>query len=454
MLFDAILDRFVARAPLAVAARGTLEYALAAEPLDTLFEQIVGPRTDRKLLFSTCTDLMARVVCRVNRSVNTAYRADDTIPVSIAALYQRLPRLPLDAGRELVRHTARRLEPLIRELGGAAADALPGYRVKVLDGNHLARTQRRLEPLRDVAAGPLPGQTLVVLDPALGLALDVFPSVDGHAQERALMGPVLDSVAANDVWVADRNFCTTGILLGIARRGGFFVIRRHASTPSWDDESEWTPAGRADTGTLEEQTIELLGPDAATLSVRRVRLTLDAPTRDRVQTIEILTNLPPSVADASCVAQLYRGRWTVEGLFLRLTTVLSCESNTPGYPPAALFAFCVALAASNAHAGVRAAIRGVHGAEAADELSDYYVSSELARTTEGLDIAVPVATWSTIGGWSVGEMVVWLRAVVGRAKLARYRKATRGPKKPKPRRTRFARKKHIATARLLRDEQT
>ena len=119
-----------------------------------------------------------------------------------------------------------------------------------------------------------------------------------------------------------------------------------------------------------------------------------------------------------------------------------------------MFAFCVALAASNAHAGVRAAVRGVHGAEAADELSDYYVSSELARTTEGLDIAVPVATWSTIGGWSVGEMVVWLRAVVGRAKLARYRKATRGPKKPKPRRTRFARKKHIATARLLRDEQT
>ena len=58
------------------------------------------------------------------------------------------------AGRELVRHTAQRLEPVIRAIGGAEPDPLPGYRVKVLDGNHLGETQRRIKPLRDVAAGP------------------------------------------------------------------------------------------------------------------------------------------------------------------------------------------------------------------------------------------------------------------------------------------------------------
>ena len=454
MLLDAVLERFLDHAPLAVGVRGLLEYALAPQPLDALFEQIVGAREDRQLLFSTCTDLLATVVCRVNRSVNTAYRAAEDIPVTVAALYRRLQRIPIDAGRSLVRHTAERLGAVIGELGGAKADPLPGYRLKVLDGNHLARTQRRIKALRDVAAGPLPGQSLVVLDWASGLASDVFLCADAHAQERSLLASVLETVGVNDVWVADRNFCTTGFLFGIAGRGGFFVIRRHGSTLSWDEESPWAAAGRTDTGVLEEQTIELLGPDQTRVSVRRVRLSLDRPTRDGERVIEVLTNLPSGVADAARVAELYRDRWTVEGLFLRLTTVLSCEVNTLGYPPAALFGFCVALVASNVQAALLAAVRGERGVAAADGVSDYYMSAELARTSEGLTIAVPEASWSPIAGWSAQEMAMWLRTVVRRAKLERYKKAVRGPKKSKPRRTRFAQKKHIATARLLRDEQT
>jgi hypothetical protein len=183
--------------------------------------------------------------------------------VKVTAVYARLARVPAAAGRDLVRHTARRLEPIIREMGGAQADLLPGYRVKILDGNHLGKTQRRIKPLRDVVAGPLPGQTLVVLDPALGLALDVVCCEDAHARERSLLDPILQTVAARDVWVADRNFCTTAFLFGIATRGGFFVIRRHAATLSWDRESPWVAAGRTDTGALEEQTIWLIGPGGA-----------------------------------------------------------------------------------------------------------------------------------------------------------------------------------------------
>lgn len=81
------------------------------QPLDTLFDELVGERNDRQLLFSTCVDLLATVVCRVNRSVNTAYRAAEAIPVSVAALDQRRQRLPTVAAEELVRHTARKLAP-------------------------------------------------------------------------------------------------------------------------------------------------------------------------------------------------------------------------------------------------------------------------------------------------------------------------------------------------------
>lgn len=132
-----------------------------------MFVRTVGRWGDRELLFSTCADLMATAVCRVKPSVHAAYQAQDHIPVNVTALYARLARVPATAvggtsfdaphsgsGRSSVRW--------------AVPDPLPGYRVKVLDGNHLGKTQRRIKPLRDVAAGPLPGQALVVLDPPSG----------------------------------------------------------------------------------------------------------------------------------------------------------------------------------------------------------------------------------------------------------------------------------------------
>ena len=453
MLLDTVLDRFIAHSPMAVAVRGAFEYALDPTHLDTLFEQIVGHRDDRELLFSTCVDLMATVVCRVKPSIHAAYQAHDHIPVNVTALYARLARVPMTAGRDLVRHTADRLGPVLRAMAGAVQDPLPGYRVKILDGNHLGKTQRRLKPLRDVVAGPLPGQTLVVLDPALGLAIDVVCCEDGHAQERSLLDSILETVVDRDVWVADRNFCTTGFLFGIAGRGGAFVIRQHAATLRWERESEWASVGRTDTGALTEQTIWLTEPGGTERAVRRVRLTLDNPTRDGDGVIEVLTNLPAERAAAPVVVELYRGRWSFEGLFLRLTTVLKCEVNTLGYPPAALFGFCVALASGNVYAGVKGALRAAHGGTVADGVSDYHVALEVSGACPGLWIAVAAETWSVIGTWSVGDMAKWLVGLASGANLKRYRKATRGPKKPRPPRTRFPEAKHIATSRLLNDEQ-
>lgn len=121
---------------------------------------------------------------------------------------------------------------------------LPGYRVTVLDGNHRAHTRRRIEIRRNGVAGPLPGHSRVVLDPALGSAPDVICGEGAHAQERTRLGPILDTVARRAVWVADRNVCTTGLLFGIAERKGFFVLRRRAATLTWARESEWEPEKR------------------------------------------------------------------------------------------------------------------------------------------------------------------------------------------------------------------
>jgi hypothetical protein len=75
----------------------------------------------------------------------------------------------------LVCHVSSRCQTLITELGGRCKSLLPGYRVKILDGNHLAATPRRLRVTRGHSAGPLPGQSLVVLDPTLMRITDLIP---------------------------------------------------------------------------------------------------------------------------------------------------------------------------------------------------------------------------------------------------------------------------------------
>ncbi|MDB5311290.1 MAG: Transposase domain protein [Gemmataceae bacterium] len=89
MLLDAVLNRFVERTPLAVAARGALEYALHPDHLDALFDQTAGRRVDRVLLFSAGADRMAAVVCRIKPSVHAANRAANR-PVTVTEVYARL----------------------------------------------------------------------------------------------------------------------------------------------------------------------------------------------------------------------------------------------------------------------------------------------------------------------------------------------------------------------------
>lgn len=101
--------------------------------------------------------------------------------------------------------------------------------MRVADGNQLSATEHRLEDLRATWAAPLPGRSVVVLGPTTGLATDVLPTPGGHARERSLLDEVLAVVERDDVWVADRQFCTLKFPATIAARHGFFVIRQHGA---------------------------------------------------------------------------------------------------------------------------------------------------------------------------------------------------------------------------------
>src|SRR4051794_38147304 len=181
MLFEPLVERFTAGTPLTVMTRALLENVLKPEPLDELFERLAVKQYTRELLFSTVVGAMALVACRLYKSPCAVYREHpDWFEVTLKCSYEKLQGIELPVMRELVRDNARRLQPIIAELGGQLPALLPGYRVKILDGNALAGTQHRIKELRQLKSAALPGKSLVVLDPALGLAIDVLPCEDGH----------------------------------------------------------------------------------------------------------------------------------------------------------------------------------------------------------------------------------------------------------------------------------
>jgi hypothetical protein len=450
MYLEAVFDRFARKSPVTVMTRALMENALAPEALDELFAKHAVSQYERTLLFSSVVNLMGLVVCKVQPAVSAAYRAvKDTLPVSMTALYDKINGVEPDVSAALVRHTGERLGAVVEAMGGEHPALLPGYRVKIIDGNHLAATERRLAVLRQCKAGPLPGHALVILDPALMLATDMIPCEDGHAQERSLFTRVLASVCPGEFWIADRNFCTVGFLQGIIERKSFFGIRQHANFPI-ATQGTIHGRGRCATGEVFEQSITFVGGDDRPIKIRRILVRLDKPTRDGDTEIGILTNVPAGDASAPKIAELYQERWTLEGLFQMLTQTLNGEIPSLGYPKAALFAFSVALVSYNIASVVRAALRTQFGHEKVEqETSNYYIANEIRATYKGMELALDEIIWEPFQAMPPREMARKLLEYSANVRLSTFKRTPRGPKKPVPPRTKHTTETHVSTARLL-----
>jgi IS4 transposase len=456
MILGEVFERFAQNTPLTVMARGLLENVLNPTAVDQLFEDVAERQYTKKLLFSSIVDLMSVVVCRIQPAICSAYQDQaETLNASLKAVYDKIDHTEPRLSAALVQSTAERLSVVIQSMNGGRTPLLPGYHVKILDGNHLAGTEHRLKELRTIRAGALPGHALVVLDPELMLATDVILCEDGHAQERSLLDQVLEIVRARELWIEDRNFCTTNFLFGISGRDAFFVVRQHASTLHWEFVGKRRARGRIDSGAVFEQKIRATNDAGEILFLRRITVVLDQPTRDGDAELHLLTNVPAKDAHARKIADLYRRRWTIETAFHELEATLNGEINTLGYPKAALFAFCVALVAYNVLSTLKAALRSVHGEEVvADEISGYYVANEIKRMHDGMMIAIPEEEWVVFHELAPVELAGVLVELAKAVQLPKYQKHPRGPKKPKPRKQSGAKIKHVSTARILEARKT
>jgi hypothetical protein len=466
MLAEDLLAEYAKKAPVPVMLRGILENVLAPQRLNSIFESEAQKQYTRTLTFAMIVDLMCRVVTRVQPSPHAAYqeRAGD-FPVGERAVYDKINGVEPRVSAAMVRTTARELEVVLRTLGQVAPSPVPGYRLKIVDGNHFSATDRRLRVLRG-GGPPLPGQVLAVLDPALGLVIDLFPCEDGHAQERSLLPEVLKTVEPGDLWIEDRNFCTTGFLFGIHEKTAAFLVRQHANALHWELMGERRFLGRTQRGKVYEQAVLLRNEQGQELQVRRITIELDQPTRDGETQLHLLTNLPEEAADGLLLANLYLLRWKIETAFAELTVPLACEIKSLGSPPAAIFAFATAVVCYNALQVLKAAIAAIQepppaptpvclppaspsGRSIRDELSTYYIANEVSSLWRGIDLMTPQSLWDDqFGKLTPVELADRLRTLAANVNLRAFRKR---PPSKRPRKRTSASKpgRHVSTAKRL-----
>ncbi len=226
---SALLQRFADRTPLPVMSQALLRHAFHAGLLDKMYDQTVEQQYTRKLLFSSLFGLMTEVVFRQQPSVRAAYQqaSREEVGVSLSAVYGKLNGLEIATLQPLANLSIQSSQEIIDWMEVPVRSWLPNIKTRLLDGNALGGRQRRLLETRGSTAAPLPGKSLVVLDPDRQLIVQLHPCEDAYVQERALLPAVLASVQPNELWVADRNFCTTEALLTIERQGGYSLIREH-----------------------------------------------------------------------------------------------------------------------------------------------------------------------------------------------------------------------------------
>ncbi len=422
-MLDEVRKRFEEAAPMGVMGRMVLEYAFDSAWVDEVFEAERQRQYVRELLFSRVVDLVSLVSLGLRPSLHVAAKQATDLPVSLAALYDKVKRSEPAVMRGLVTGSAARLRPVVEILEPPAT--LPGWQLRIVDGNHLASSEKRLKPLRTQRGAALPGHALVVYDPDTELVCDMVACEDAYTSERAAVPPLLDRAQAGQLWIADRHFCTAAILQGWQTAKSHFLVREHSTHPRLLEEGQRQECGRVETGTVYEQSIRIAGSSE---SWRRIELRLDHPTDDGDLVIRLWSNLPGQVS-APKIAELYRKRWRIEAMFQRLESVLHSELTTLGNPRAALLGFAVSLLAYNLLALLKRFVECAHRPKLPEfEASTYHIALQLKSAYEGMLIALPRQQWQHWGTDDPDLLAKQLLRLAQNVRPKSVATAKRGPK--------------------------
>jgi Transposase DDE domain len=441
-----VLDRFCITAPFAVMTRILIQDFIGTH-MNSLFEDNRQSQYEYIASFQSVAVTVADVALRFCENFNQSYKKhSDELRISAQSFYAKTRGVEPAVSEAMVAHSALRAIEIQDALGMQPWEVIPGYRCLTVDGNVLAKSEKRLGVLREVKGAPLPGKVVARFDIQRQLFDKAYVLLDGHAQESASCNQIVSDLQAKDVLIADRHYCIVSFMEAIAQAKACFVIRQHGRLPGVL-LGKRKLVGKTETGTVYEQLMRLTADENA-MVVRRITVVLNKPTRDGATEIHILTNLPTKIS-ALTVADAYRHRWEEETAFNVLQMTLTCELPSVGHPNAATFLFCMSVLAYNLRQTIFAALFAVHPEEKVLEVSHLRVSKNVSDYTPGMLVSITPDQWNDIVPTTIKGVAALLKRIASKISLSDFKKSTRGPKMKKPFRSRNVASSHVSTAKLL-----
>lgn len=442
-----VLQRFTESRPLCVMTRCIMGYVLSSR-IDEVFHQCRQRQYEADLKFSVLAAAIGDVTLGFCDNFNQAYEAyHKELQVSSPAFYGKINRVEISTSEGIVDFAAQKSRELLDEIGAGSWCVLKGYKCSTIDGNHLQKTEKRIGELRGLCAAALPGTVVAKFNLHNQLFERAYLLADAHAQESSVLDRVIDDLEDKELLIADRHFCIVRFMLKVAERRCCFLIRQHGRLKN-GLLGKRKQIGRIEAGMVYEQAMQITVGEQ-TLTIRRITLELDKPTRDGDLQIHILSNVPSEDATACELAELYHQRWEIENAFYVLTMTLTCEIKSVGNPQAALFLFCMALLAYNCRQVLLAVLWKVYDQADVEALSHYKVAKAIAKPMDGLVAAIPESDWNDLVPRTAKDCAAFLFKVAKHVSIRTYRKSVRGPKKPAPVRKRCKSGSHVSTHRLL-----
>ena len=256
----------------------------------------------------------------------------EQMSASTSAYCQARARMPLSVLGKLFATLAATLERRILD-----RERWLGRRVKMLDGTGLSMPDTRKNQQRwPQPKGQKPGCGFPLLR-MVGLfclssgAMLRYAFGNQHNQENHLARGVLDGLEKDDVLLADRGFCSFGLIGVMLARAVDCVMRLHQARPrdfrqgkrlgKNDRLVSWrkSPPRKNDPWAGEHPALP------AMLSIRLVRFRVEVPGFRTEEIILATTLLDPQKYPAAALAELYRARWNIELRYREIKTTMGAE---------------------------------------------------------------------------------------------------------------------------------
>jgi hypothetical protein len=446
-------EKFLARRPVRVRVRGSLDRGFAPEKLEPGLSEKALWQSTRALTFAHGGEWRSAGAFRLVPRVGAWDKApQDEVAVRRPAGDDHLQPLELPMAAGLGAAAGRERRAGLPQRPSPPPPVLAGERVRVWAGTPWAGTDPGGQDLRRSRAAARPGPAGGFSAPPGEGAPAVLAGEDASAQARALL-PAVGPRGAERAWMgAERTFCPRGGLCGGARRTAGVVMRPHAAKVGGHRPGPRRGGGPEARGHARSEPTRW-GTEPAPGEPRRGRrIPGPVPTPPRAGATErqSRTTRPGAEVPAAPRAAREADRWTSATAFPPLPGERAGAVDTLGDPKAAWCGVCVAGGAAKGVALVKGALRAAPGAEeGAEQLSRYDRTWEVARVATGMAIAGEAESGEIVRQMRTAEFPTTLLAIAQRRETRKDPKPRRGPKKSPPHKLRGKGRTHVSTARSL-----